>query len=146
MHFLNVLLIAVVINILNVPRWVDNLDDAKSLAKEEQKLIFLIFSGSDWCRGCILFDHEVINSAEFHQLAEDHLVLLKADFPRKRKNQLPPWQHSLNESLAAKFNPKGEFPKLILMGPNEEILFESGYGQGQKDRFLEQLRSNLDHE
>ena len=146
MYFLNLLIVAVSINLTGGPRWVENLDDAKALARQEEKLILLLFSGSDWCRNCILLDHEVVSSTEFNQLAEHHLILLKADFPRKRKNQLPEGQQSLNQSLAAKFNPEGEFPKAILLDANENILLESGYGQGQKQLFLKHLEAKVHHE
>lgn len=146
MYFLNLLLLAAAINFSSGPRWVENLDEAKTAALEEEKLILLIFSGSDWCRNCILLDHEVISSAEFHQLAENHLVLLKADFPRKRKNQLPEYRRAINESLAKNFNSAGEFPKVVLMDAREKILLESSYQQGQSTRFLEQLKSQISHD
>ena len=134
-------ILATQIFLIELP-WAKNLDDAKQIAQAENKLILLVFSGSDWCRNCILLDQQVFNSIEFQWLAQDKLVLLKADFPRKRKNQLPQWQQSINKELAKKFNQQGEFPKVVLMNSQEKVLFESGYQRDQKTQFLENLRAH----
>lgn len=144
MYFLNLWgILATLILFAELP-WAENLDHAKQIAKAENKLILLVFSGSDWCRNCILLHRQVFYSVEFEQLAEESLVLLKADFPRKRKNQLPQGQQTINKKLAEKFNQQGEFPKVVLMDSQEKVLFESGYQQDQKSRFIETLRAHID--
>ena len=115
--------------------WVGNLQEAKTLAQKENKRILLVFSGSDWCRNCILLDREVFSSPEFQRLAEQQLVLLKADFPRKKKNQLSPDQQTINGDLAKKFNAQGEFPRVVLMDSQEQVLLSGGYQTGQKNLF-----------
>lgn len=123
--------------------WINNLQDAKTQAQKENKRILLVFSGSDWCRNCILLDQEVFSSQEFQKLAEQQLVLVKADFPRKKKNQLGPDQQTINGDLAKKFNAQGEFPKVVLMDSQERVLLASGYQQGQRNQFLKQLNLEL---
>ncbi|GJM28155.1 MAG: hypothetical protein DHS20C17_07900 [Cyclobacteriaceae bacterium] len=123
--------------------WMNNLEDAKTRAREDNKRILLVFSGSDWCRNCILLDQEVFSSPEFQELAQQELVLLKADFPRKKKNQLSESQQSINSKLAKTFNPTGDFPKVILMDSSEQTLLISGYQQGQKAAFIEELSTKL---
>jgi thioredoxin-related protein len=126
--------------------WLGNLEDAKSTAREEHKQILLVFSGSDWCRNCILLDHEVFKSPEFQKLAEEKLVLIKADFPRKKKNQVSKTQQGVNSQLAKDFNPEGNFPKVVLMTAGEQILLSAGYRQGQKTEFLDCLSIRLNHD
>ena len=126
--------------------WKNNLEDAKIQASSENKRILLVFSGSDWCRNCILLDREVFSSEEFQQLADEKLVLVKADFPRKKKNQLSPTQKTINGELAKKFNAEGQFPKVVLMDSGEQVELSTGYQQGQEAQFLEQLNTILSHD
>src|SRR4249920_1644691 len=87
--------------------WLTNLDDAKQLAKTKNEFILLNFSGSDWCGPCIRLHKEIFDSETFLQYAESNLVLLNADFPRMKKNQLPTENQKQNDELAEKYNPKG---------------------------------------
>ena len=123
--------------------WFNTFEEAKTIASKEDKLILLVFSGSDWCRNCILLDQEVFTDIEFEQLAEKDLILLKADFPRKRKNQLSSEQQANNSELAKEFNSEGAFPKVLLMDVNKQVYLTTGYQQGQKSKFLNNLRSKI---
>src|ERR1700730_17089614 len=68
--------------------WHTNLDEAKNIAREEHKFILLNFSGSDWCGPCMRMRKEIFESKTFREMAASDLVLVNADFPRKKKNQL----------------------------------------------------------
>ena len=48
----------------------------------------MVFSGSDWCAPCIKLDKAVWQSEEFKKEAETNWVIYKADFPKKKANQL----------------------------------------------------------
>jgi len=126
----------------NLP-WIHDYAQAKDLARKENKHILLVFSGSDWCRNCMLLDLEVFNDQEFQTFARERLVLLKADFPRKKKNQLPEAQKLHNQDLASKYNPNGEFPKVLLLDAQQRVIYTTGYGTGYKDRFLKDLATKL---
>ena len=91
-----------------------NINDAEMLAKKENKLILIKFSGSDWCGPCILFKKTIFDAPEFQSFADKNLVLLIADFPRQKKNKLPKEQQDLNDKLAEMYNPEGSFPFLVL--------------------------------
>jgi thioredoxin-related protein len=103
-------------------QWLNNYDKAIEQSKEEKKPILLVFSGSDWCKPCIRLEQKVFQAEEFKQYATDKLVLLRADFPRKRKNKLPKSQKKHNEILAEKYNKKGEFPLVLLINSDGKIL------------------------
>ena len=92
-----------------------NWDDTKAQAKQENKLILLKFSGSDWCGPCIQLQKVIFDDPVFEQFAHEKLVLFKADFPRLKKNQLPKEQQAINDQLAETYNPEGEFPCMILI-------------------------------
>ena len=107
-----------------------NFDQAKAEAAQTHKFILLNFSGSDWCGPCIKLKKDVFESAEFGQFATDHLVLVRADFPRKSKNQLDASQITHNEALAEKYNKQGKFPFTVLLDANGRVLKSwDGYPQ-----------------
>src|SRR5262245_26875706 len=92
------------------PEWMVNFDNAKTTAARDHKYILLNFSGSDWCGPCIKMKKEVFENDLFLSIAEDQLVLVRADFPRTKKNQLSKEQTQHNERLAELYNPDGKFP------------------------------------
>jgi thioredoxin-related protein len=99
-----------------------NINEAQTLAKKENKMILIKFSGSDWCGPCILFKKAIFDAPEFKTFADEKLVLVIADFPRQKKNQLPKEQQVLNDKLAEKYNPEGNFPFLVLADANGNTL------------------------
>ncbi len=100
----------------------NDLEAAKKAAKEQNKLILLNFSGSDWCGPCIVLRRDYIQSEVFQAMAKGNLVMVNADFPRKKKNQLPPEQVKKNEALAEKYNKEGFFPYTLLLDANGKVL------------------------
>ncbi len=73
----------------------------------------LVFSGSDWCLPCIRLEREVFSKPEFRQFTKNRLRVVKADFPQRTK--LSPDLVAKNEALAERYNPRGEFPLLLLL-------------------------------
>lgn len=106
---------------LSIP-WGTDLELAKITAKNENKFILLNFSGSDWCGPCIILRKDYFENEAFLQMAKNNLVLLNADFPRKKKNAGTPEQIKNNENLAVKYNSKGLFPLTLLLDANGNVL------------------------
>ena len=120
--------------------WHYNLDEARTIAHREHKHILLNFSGSDWCGPCIRLRKEILESATFEDYAAGHLVLVRADFPRQKKNQLSPAQVKLNEALADKYNAEGKFPYTLLVDENGKILYQwDGFPNESADQFITQI-------
>lgn len=108
--------------------WVLDFDKAKTEATQSNKMILLSFGGSDWCAPCIKLKQEVFESFTFQKYANEHLVMLRADFPRLKKNQLDAKQVAHNEALAEKYNPEGKFPLTVLLDSKGKKLREwDGY-------------------
>jgi thioredoxin-related protein len=123
------------------PGWGLDMEQAKTEAKAEHKLIFLYFSGSDWCGPCIKLKKDIYESEEFGAFANEHLVLVKADFPRQKKNQLDKKQTQHNEVLAEKYNNKGKFPFSVLINADGKVLKEwDGY---PKDLSIASLKGEI---
>jgi thioredoxin-related protein len=104
------------------PEWGHNYNEALQKAQKEHKFILVNFSGSDWCGPCIRLHKEVFVMPDFTKVANEKLVLLNADFPRAKKNQLPAAQQKLNDDLAEKYNAQGSFPLTVLIDQNGKVL------------------------
>lgn len=113
------------------PLWGSDFDKARADAANNNKFIVINFSGSDWCGPCIKLKRDVLDSPEFLSFAEKNLMLVRADFPRLKKNQLDKKQTALNEALAEKYNQEGKFPFTVLVGADGKMLKEwEGYPAG----------------
>jgi thioredoxin-related protein len=102
--------------------WHTNMQEAKVLAQKEHRHILLNFSGSDWCGPCILLRKDILDAPDFATLADSSLVLVNADFPRMKKNQLSKEQQALNDQLADQYNAKGQFPLTLLLTADGRVL------------------------
>ena len=102
--------------------WEPDFENAKKTAKSEQKLILLNFSGSDWCGPCIMLRRDYLESEAFTKMADENLILVNADFPRKKKNQLSAELAKRNEVLAEKYNKEGNFPFTLLLDSDGKVI------------------------
>ena len=102
--------------------WQKDFDTARMIATEKNQLILVNFSGSDWCGPCIRMEKEIFSSETFLKMAESNLVLLNADFPRFKKNQLSKEQRNANEVLADKYNREGKFPFTVLLTADGNVI------------------------
>lgn len=107
--------------------WKTNFDEAKKEAAEQNKNILLVFSGSDWCAPCIKLDNVVWKSEVFKMEAEKKWVIYKADFPKKKANQLTPELTESNKKLAEKYNRNGSFPLVILLDKTGKVIGMTGF-------------------
>jgi len=98
------------------------LENARIISKEKNKLILLNFSGSDWCIPCIKMRKEIFGNENFKQMSDSLLILVNADFPRNKKNQLDINTRKQNEALADKYNPGGAFPYTLLMDTDGKVI------------------------
>ncbi len=75
-------------------------------------------------------------------MADSSLVLVNADFPRKKKNMGDPELVKSNEELAMKFNKKGSFPLTLLLDPDGNVLHVwDGKPTTPVDKWTEEIRS-----
>lgn len=119
--------------------WQTNIDTAKALAKKGNHNIVLVFQGSDWCAPCIKLDKEIWSTAKFQELAKNHFVMLQADFPKRKKNQLSDSQTAHNAKLAEKYNPNGYFPYVVVLSPEGKVLGSIGYEKSTPEDYFKKL-------
>ena len=60
----------------------DRLHGCTRASREENKMVLLDFTGSDWCGWCIKLQKDTFSRPEFQKFAEESLVLVELDFPR----------------------------------------------------------------
>lgn len=121
--------------------WETNFDVAKQKAEEEKRNIVLVFSGSDWCIPCMKLEKEIWESSEFIKDSNSHFVLLRADFPKKKNNQLSKEQQEANEHLAEIYNKQGLFPMVAVLDKNGKVLGTTGYKHVSPAEYVAMLHS-----
>lgn len=122
------------------PVWLHSLEAAKETAKKEHKLILLNFSGSDWCIPCIRLHDEIFQSESFSVYANNSLILVNADFPRKNKNKLSKEQQKINDDLAERYNPQGSFPYTLLLDENgNKLKVWDGFYKNGPENFIHEI-------
>ncbi|MEN1785760.1 MAG: thioredoxin family protein [Bacteroidota bacterium] len=119
--------------------WQSDFRTAMQKAKVEEKLVLLVFSGSDWCAPCIRLDRNIWQSDAFKSYATDHFVLYKADFPRKKKNALPEKKMQSNRDLAELYNPNGHFPWVLVLNEHQKILGTISFQNQTSNEYIELL-------
>ncbi|MFD0940213.1 thioredoxin family protein [Pedobacter boryungensis] len=126
---------------LFVPQlWSSNFPETQKKAKTTHQLILVNFSGSDWCGPCIRLREEIFESTVFEKYASTNLLLVRADFPRQKKNQLSKEQVKLNESLAEQYNKDGRFPFTLLVDENGKVLKTwDGYPDETPEQFISDI-------
>jgi protein disulfide-isomerase len=118
--------------------WLHDWNKAQEEAKSNHKLLFLNFTGSDWCGWCIKFDKDVLSQPQFKNFAHDNLVLVELDFPR-RKSQ-PTEEKKQNVQLAQQYEVLG-FPTIVVLNSNGQKVWQfDGYFPGGPEAFIAQLQ------
>ena len=139
--FLIALCLTTSIATMNAQEWITNFETAKIEAQEQQKTILLVFQGSDWCAPCIKLDKEIWNTNEFKTYAQEHFVMLRADFPKRKKNALSEKQQAHNNNLAERFNKNGYFPYVVVLDSKGTVLGSLGYEKSTPTEYIEMLES-----
>ncbi len=124
--------------------WEPSYDDALARTATEDKPMLLVFAGSDWCAPCIRLDREIWASEEFIEYAKKNFVLYRADFPRKKKNQLSEELSALHNKLADKFNPNGHFPLVVILDSEQQVLGRTSYKKITPKAYISHLNSLIE--
>ncbi|MFT5824141.1 MAG: thioredoxin-related protein [Crocinitomix sp.] len=120
--------------------WYTDFDEAVAAASAEDKSILMSFSGSDWCVNCMRLERTLFESGEFMTYAKENLILLKLDFPAKKKNKLPEVQQKHNDELAEKYNKGGKFPTVVFLNKDENTLGELAHPLESAAAYMENIK------
>ncbi len=121
--------------------WQTDINQAKALAAKENRKIVLVFQGSDWCAPCIKLDRDIWSTEEFNDYAKYHFVMLLADFPRKKNNQLSAELQEHNNKLAETYNKHGYFPLVLVLDKEGGVLGETGFKKMSPSEYIKLLES-----
>ena len=121
--------------------WKTNFEEAKTQATAENKNILLVFSGSDWCAPCIKLDKNIWQSDAFKKESVKKWVLVRADFPKKKVNQLSEELTVHNKQLAEKYNKEGNFPLVVLLDATGKVLGITGYKNVSPTEYVQLLNA-----
>ena len=138
---LSILFLLATITSVNAQDWITDFEKAKTEAQQEQKTIILVFQGSDWCAPCIKLDREIWHTDEFKNYAKEHFVMLKADFPKRKKNALTEEQQAHNNKLAESYNRNGYFPYVVVLDSEGKMLGSTGYKKSSPSAYIKLLES-----
>ena len=120
-----------------------DLTKAKKHAAENNQDILMVFAGSDWCKPCIQFKKDILQSTDFENQVGKQITVLYLDFPARRKNKLSKEQTAHNEDLAERFNKSGAFPKIILLDEVENVLARPTFKGQSALEFVNDLKPVL---
>lgn len=118
--------------------WSIKIDEAYELSKKSGKPILANFTGSDWCGWCKRLTASVFSKEEFKTWAEDNVILLELDFPRRSKQ--PDEIRQQNANLQKAFKITG-YPTIWVFNLdkdeagkfNIEALGKTGYSKTVKE-------------
>ena len=97
--------------------WTSDFEAAKKKAAKENRLMYVLFTGSDWCGYCIKLQKEVLSKPNFIKLGEKDFVFVYIDFPRKSQADNP----IANRALAQMYKVAG-YPTAFVMDANGKVL------------------------
>lgn len=115
----------------------DNLDEAFAKAKAEGKLVYVCFSGSDWCYWCKKLDKEVLSDPLFVAGVIDDYVLVFIDSPHD-KALLSDRAKAENEKLTKKYGIEG-YPTALIFDSDGKKIGKTGYRKGGAAKYVEYL-------
>jgi thioredoxin-related protein len=121
--------------------WQTNFEKAQLEAKQLEKPLILVFSGSDWCAPCIKLDKQIFQTDAFKNYANENAILVKADFPRKKQNALSYKLQSQNKELAERYNKNGFFPYVLILNEEGGVLGELGYEKIEPQAYVNKINS-----
>ena len=78
--------------------WSTNYEESLKKAADENRMVLLEFTGSDWCPPCKKQAEDVFAQPAFEQFASANLVPVKLDFPRRADQSEE--QKAANQALA----------------------------------------------
>lgn len=119
--------------------WLADIKPALVTAKAEKKLVLLDITGSDWCEYCIRLRKLVLEKPEFIAYAKTNLVLVEADFPKRKKQTRP--ERKAAEAARDKYAPKFEmFPTVVVLSSDGKRIGEiAGYRDETPQEYIAKI-------
>jgi len=105
--------------------WYDavSYDYAREIAKKENKLTFIEFTGSDWCPPCIALEKNVFSQDEFHQwAAANKAVLVRVEY--LKSTAYGPGLKEKVDEMRNEFAIRS-WPTICILDPEGQVLYKN---------------------
>ncbi len=99
--------------------WTDSMEEALSRAKEENKVIFALFTAPEWCGFCRILEEKVLSKDDFTEKASEFAVLLMLDYSAPDK--LPAAQKEALLKLQRQYRVSG-YPTMYVLDSQGRVL------------------------
>ena len=100
--------------------WLSDIEQAKTLAKNESKLILVYFTSSDASNASKELNKDLFYTAKFKKLSDENLVLVRVNIPR-RTDLISDFQKTSNRKLSDRYH-QTVIPTVVLCDANGEKL------------------------
>lgn len=118
-------------------------EQAVEESRETGKPILANFTGSDWCPPCIAQEKEVFSKEAFQEWAEENVVLLELDFPRRAQQSEK--LREQNQRLKQQHEISGFPTVMVLTAEGEEVARYGGYRGGMGlEKWLERTEPDVE--
>jgi protein disulfide-isomerase len=120
--------------------WFTDAEEAKAVAKAHGRPLLMLFTGSDWCGYCIRLEDNVLSKSAWESFAREELVLLKVDFPRRKK--ISTSQREANQEIQRRYGIRG-YPTMVITDDSGKKIHQFGYGGQPASDFIEMVKGKL---
>ncbi|MCB1181362.1 MAG: thioredoxin family protein [Chlamydiia bacterium] len=116
--------------------WHTNYKEALVKSQAEKKPLLIYFTASDWSGWCMKLKKEVLDTPAFQHEIFDRFICVEIDFPfyRNLTRAESDRHHSLKEQMEIT-----EYPRLVIVTPDERILTKVGYLPGGGSQMVSHL-------
>ncbi len=130
---------------LAAANWEEDFEKGLAAAKADNRVVFLEFTGSDWCPPCKQLKAKILNTAEFEKFAADNkLVLIEQDYPRtpEKLNALSDEVKEKRENVRKRYG-VSSFPT-VLLTDGDGAPFASVMGARSVEEYMKKLTTALE--
>lgn len=90
----------------------ETLSKLQRQSAEENKLIMVHFTGSDWCASCKVFQQEVMNQEQVKSEISSNFIYYKSDYTLRKK--MTAEEQKRHDFLMENLNYEGTYPLIVI--------------------------------
>ncbi|RLW68562.1 MAG: hypothetical protein B6D68_03395 [spirochete symbiont of Stewartia floridana] len=119
--------------------WTDDIIEGAERARQEDKMLLLNFSGTDWCIWCKKLEANIFSDPEYGEWANDNLVQVLLDFPSSIEQSERVVRQ--NQALQQFFGIRG-YPTIMVLDSNLIPLLQTGYLDVDAKGYIQHLQDD----
>lgn len=119
-----------------------SLSNSYKLNSHKDSFTLFVFTGSDWCTNCKIFEKRVLTDSSFNSTLQTNKIdLKKIDFPQRKK--LNPIEVQYNDSIATILKFEGSFPGIYIYNNSNKKTYHILYMNESASDFKVELLKML---